>query len=71
LVTAALLVFCDCELVCALATERPSPDTAMIANGISSRVEDLPIRFRSIIISAFHPKKKGDRHNGRSPQEPA
>ena len=42
--TAALLVFCDCELVCALATERPSPVRAIVANGINSQVKDpLPI----------------------------
>ena len=55
---AALLVFCDCKLVCALATERPSPVRAIIANGKSSRAEDLPIRFRSITPSAFYPKKE-------------
>jgi hypothetical protein len=57
-----------CALVCALATEKPSPVRAIIA-GISSRVKDLPIRFRSITPSAFYPKKKEDRHNGRSPQK--
>jgi hypothetical protein len=46
----------DGELVCALATERPSPVSAIIANGISSRVEELPINLRSIIPSAFYPK---------------
>jgi hypothetical protein len=60
-VTAALLVFAgrtvaDRELVCALATERPSPVRAIIANGISRWVEDLPINLRSIIPSAFYPK---------------
>ena len=37
------------ELVCALATERPSPVRTIKANGLNSRVEELlPIRFRFI-----------------------
>src|ERR1700746_859497 len=48
----------DCEPVCALATERPNPVRATIANGIRSRVEDVPIGFRPIIPSASYPKKK-------------
>ena len=48
----ALLEFCDCELVCALATERPSPVRAIIANGKSSRVEELlPVSLRLMIAS--------------------
>ena len=39
------------ELVCALATERPSPVRTINANGLSSRVEELlPIRFRFIAL---------------------
>jgi hypothetical protein len=43
----------DCELVCALATERPIPVTTINANGLSSLVEgQLLITFRFI---ALHP----------------
>ena len=46
---------CDCELVCALATERPIPVTTINANGLSSLVEGhLLITFRFIaILSRF------------------
>jgi hypothetical protein len=40
---------CDCELVCAPATERPSPGTVINANSIITLVEHhLPISFSCI-----------------------
>ena len=61
----------DCELVCALATERPSPVRTINANGLSSRVEELLlIRFLFIaFVLVCAPQRYGerDRHNGRSP----
>jgi hypothetical protein len=72
---------CDCELVCALATERPIPVTTINANGLSSFVEGhllITFRFSALITFRFiafcrsllhlcAPTIERDRHNGRSP----
>ena len=70
LVAVALLVFCDCALVCALAAERPSPVRAIIANGISSRVEDLPISFCRITSPQVTQAAVTDLRNIRTPPWP-